>query len=354
MKYLFLNSAKSWGGNEQWTYLAANSLAEQDNVCLAYRTDKVGQRFRVPSYRMPFLSELDPITLFQLRRLIKSHNIDVLIPTKRKDYVLAGLAARSKGIKNVLRLGIVRHLKESRINRLVYDTLCDGIIVNADSIRRELLRSSFVRPEKIRVIRNGIEIESIQEKAARKNGFVKPFEFLISSMGELSGRKGFDFLLKGFASFLRQTGTSAKCGLILIGSGPAEDTIRDLARDLNIDSNVVLVGFQENPYPLLSASDLFVLTSRREGIPNAILEAMALKLPVVMTNIDGAAEVIQDGVNGYLIDRENTQDLAALIDRQFRDAGKRKLVGEAGSRTVFGEFSIERMSREIDDFCRTV
>ena len=111
MKYLFLNSARRWGGNERWTALAAQGLAVRNEVFFAYRKMEIGSRFDVPKYRLPFWNELDMLSISRLIFLIKKHHIDILIPTKRKDYVLAGFAAKAMGKKNVLRLGIERSIK---------------------------------------------------------------------------------------------------------------------------------------------------------------------------------------------------------------------------------------------------
>ncbi|NTU86850.1 MAG: glycosyltransferase, partial [Chlorobiaceae bacterium] len=90
MKILLMNSARSWGGTEKWTRMAAETLAEEHEVCLAYRREVIGSRFTVRKYRLPCVSHIDLYTLFRLVQIIRKERIEVIIPTKRKDYLLAG------------------------------------------------------------------------------------------------------------------------------------------------------------------------------------------------------------------------------------------------------------------------
>ncbi len=354
MNILFLNSSKRWGGNEHWTALAANGLAVRNEVYLAYRGKSIAERFFVRKYRLPFLNEFDLITLFQLIILIKKWKIDTLIPTKRKDYVLAGFAAKATGVKNVFRLGIERQLENTRVNRFVYNSLCDGIIVNAKSIQNKLLQSGFIKPEKIRVIYNGVDFPAIHEKAEEKNGFVKPFDFTITAMGELTKRKEFDFLLKAFSIFKKSLKPSFDCGVAIIGSGPEKRYLQEMAQNLEIKENIAFTGFMENPYPLIGESDVFVQTSRTEGIPNAMLEAMALKRPIITTTFGAAKEVIQNGVNGCLLDQGNPAELADHLTEMHINQNNRRKMALEGFRSVNQIFSMERMIREIEQFCDQV
>ncbi len=354
MNFLFLNSARAWGGNEQWTYLAGKALAQEHTVVFAYRSKDVGERLPEPQYRLPFLNEGDPITLTKLTQIVRRHRIDVLIPTKRKDYVLAGIVARITGTKNILRLGIVRSLGNQPINRLIYDKLCHGIIVNAQSIRNVLLHSAFMRPEKIRIIYNGVDLAEIRRKVRNEEGFARPFPFTVITMGWLSRRKGVDFLLRGFARFRKSRSDTDRCGLLIVGEGPDERFFRSLAGQLGLSDAVRFWGYRNNPYPILAACDVFALTSLNEGIPNAMLEAMALRKPVIVTRAGGTAEAIRDGENGLLVRFGDEQELANALGLLYERPELRQKLGEQGHLTVLSQFSTERMAREIARFCAEV
>lgn len=349
MNFLFLNSArKGWGGNEKWSLLAAEALSEKNDVFLAYRDPLLGERFPVKKFRLPFIAEIDPLTLFGLLRIIRRERIDVLIPTKRKDYVLAGLASRMSGTANILRLGIDRPLKGSLLQKLVYHTFADGIIVNAEKIKRTLQQTPWIRPDKIRVIYNGLDCRELEKSSHEK--YPAPFTFTVVSAGTLIARKGFDFLIRSFARFL-EINPEAPAGLVIAGDGPQRDELERLAGKLDIGERVLFKGFLQNPYPLMKISDVFVSASKSEGLSNALLEGMFLKCVPVSTFSGGAAEIIEEGVNGFLVSYDDQEKLAAILSELYRNPDRRMTVAAAAKRTASQKFSISSMEREILDFC---
>ena len=204
------------------------------------------------------------------------------------------------------------------------------------------------------MIYNGVDFSVIHEKAEQKNGFVKPFDFTITAMGELSQRKEFDFLLKAFSIFKKNLKPSFDCGVAIIGSGPEKRYLQELAQKLEIKKNIAFTGFMDNPYPLIGESDVFVQTSKTEGIPNAMLEAMALKRPIITTTFGAVKEVIQNGVNGCLLNQGNPADLADHLKEMFINQNNRRKMAFEGFRSVNQIFSKERMIREIEKFCSQV
>lgn len=350
MNILFLNSARAWGGNEKWVRLAVTALSREHNVFLAYRYSVVGDRFSIQKKRLPFRHETDIETIFKLTKFIKKHNIEILIPSKRKDYVIAGLAAKVCGCLNILRLGIVRDLKNSPVQSFIFNRLADGVIVNAEPIKKKLLDSGFKKPEKIRVIYNGLDKQEIVELAGRQTVNL-PFDFTVSAMGELSPRKGFDMLIRGFARFIETSGAE-NTGLVIIGEGASKESLQQLAHSLKIENKVIFTGFQENPFPYLLNSRIFAMTSLNEGISNALLEAALLNNAIISTTSGGGIEsVIRNGENGFLLEHGKEKLLATLLHQLYDHPELIKEIAEKGSKTVMEMFSMERMTREILSFC---
>lgn len=349
MKILLMNSARTWGGTEKWSRMAAESLAADHDVFLAYRKEIVGERFCVIKYRLPCLSHIDLYTLFRLVRIIRNERIDVIIPTKRKDYLLAGLAARICGISNILRLGIERRLRIPVMHRLIYHTLADGIIVNAEKIKRSLLVSPFMKTDNIRVIYNGVDtatIDRLNRLAVKKNA-----SFLVATAGVLTNRKGHDFLIRGFARF-RELFPGADAGLLIMGEGPKEEELRALAASLRVDDRTVFAGFVDNPYPYMASSDVFAMTSTNEGISNALLESMYLGNVPVSTEAGGTSELVKNGENGFLVEYGNEQQLAEILGRLYSNSELRHDLAAAAKKRVTDNFTLAGMQRSITGFCR--
>lgn len=352
MTILFLNSAKTWGGNERWMLQASRKLNEDHTVLLAFRNEAIGDRFLLPKFKFPFLSEADIYTLGKLINLIHSHHVDVLIPTKRKDYVLAGLAARLTGRVNVLRLGIARKPKPGFFHRFVYSFLADGIIVNANSIRTELLEIPYMNPDKIRVIYNGIFYDEVESLAKHSAPGFPEFSFKIVSAGELSSRKGHDLAIQGFADFLKQqTWPGLKPGLIILGGGPDEKRLKAIAHELGIQNQVIFTGFIKNPYPIIASSDVFLMTSASEGISNALLEAMILRVPAITTSgAGGAGEFMVHGETGWLIGQDVVGDTCRLLTEVYLNPELRNRIAGKAREIVISRFDSDRMKQEIVGF----
>jgi len=345
LRILCVCSASHWGGNEQWLSLAMAELAKRHQVYLCYRAPELAQRFPqgIEAVRAPFRGLWDIVTIRQLGRLIRERGIELTIATKRLDYVVCGALARIMGIKNVLRLGITRRPWVPIWHRLVYGRLNDGIIVNADGIREVLLEYLLIKPAKVRTIRNGVAATPPRLQALAQ----PPAQFRITSVGSLIRRKGHRELIQAIALLCVSTRAAVK--LEILGAGREEARLRALIQHLELEQHVCLRGHQPDPTPYLSASHLLVLLSSNEGISNALLEAMALGIPVLATRVGGHAEFIRDGDNGYLVDSRRPEVVADKLQAIFQDS-QRGEVGARGCATVRHEFRLESMGEELERF----
>jgi glycosyltransferase involved in cell wall biosynthesis len=351
MKLLFVNSAREWGGTEKWTRMAARKLAEKHEVSLVYRKEVVGKNFDLPKFRLPCLSHVDLYTLLRMVGIIRKHGIEVIIPTKRKDYLLGGLAGRMTGVPMILRLGADRKLRWPW-QRLMYHTLSSGIIVNASKIKRTLLETGYIPADKIRVIYNGLDTAELDRRRLEEP-VAKPFPVTITGLGRLTWNKGYDFLIRSFARFVEASG-NRDAGLVIIGDGAQREEFAKLAAELGLRDRVLFPGFQQNPYPWLAVSDIFAVTSTNEGLPNALLEAMYLGNAPVSTRAGGVDEVIDDGRNGLLLDYGDKEALAKALQSLVESPERRAEFSKNARERIIDQFSLDRMSSEIAGFCREV
>jgi glycosyltransferase involved in cell wall biosynthesis len=344
---LFLNSARSWGGNEKWVSMAMTALAPAHGVHLAYRHEAVGRNITLPKTRLPFVTPVDPYTVWRLSGLIRRLGISVLIPTKPADIIAAGLAGRRSGIPTLARLGIVRRLGPYR--RFAYETMADAVVVNAGVIKQVLQDGGYARPERIHVIRNGLDLGAL-DAAQSKPGGTAPSRFTVTCAASMIDRKGIDTLLRGFAHFHSLTG-SPEARLVLIGDGRRRQALESLARDLRIAPSTDFVGYLANPYPRMAAADVFVLCSHNEGIPNALLEAMYLKKAVIATDVGGVGEFVDQGRNGFLIRPGDWQGVGHHLITLYRHPQLAEEMGARAHQTVREGFSAARMGRELEGAC---
>jgi glycosyltransferase involved in cell wall biosynthesis len=189
------------------------------------------------------------------------------------------------------------------------------------------LLEAGVQQSRIRVIPNGIDVERVRALADRPSKLTAPGEVTVLASGRLSPEKGFDVLIRAHAQ-LRQVGVAHR--LVILGEGPERAQLLLLARSLEVDDTVELPGFLDNPFPEIAAADLFCLPSRYEGFPLALLEALALEVPVVASAC--GSELLSDGEYGDLVSIGSIDELAAAIERHLRDPKRLRQAAHRGSR----------------------
>lgn len=222
----------------------------------------------------------------------------------------------------------------------------ERIICVSEDLREECLRWG-VRPERCVVIENAIDLSEYHrrlppEEAKRRLG-LDPAGLVIGNVGRLSPEKGLAGLLEATAQLLEE---GLPVHLLLVGDGPLRQELESLARQRSIADRVHLVGYQPDPRPWYEAMDLFVSNSRREGLPNVVLEAMALGVPVVATRIAGVARLIEPDRTGLLVEPDDQAGLTAAIRRMLTDPELRRRLAQAGRNTVETRYSFQaRMAK---------
>jgi glycosyltransferase involved in cell wall biosynthesis len=185
----------------------------------------------------------------------------------------------------------------------------------------------------------------VQDSDARllRHEWNTPDEALvIGFVGRLVGQKDTGTLLRGMARFANE---SPKVRLVIVGRGRAEAAMRQLANELCISDCIVWAGFRDDIRRVMSAFDIFALTSIYEGFGLVLLEAMASGRAVVATRVGAIPEVV--GATGLLISPRSPDELAVAF-HQLSDHSLRERLGEAGRQRVLNEFTLERMWEETD------
>jgi glycosyltransferase involved in cell wall biosynthesis len=172
---------------------------------------------------------------------------------------------------------------------------------------------------------------------------VSPARLVIGAVGRLSEEKGFDLLIR---SADRLLGAGYDLELLIAGEGVQEPRLRALISELGRNDRIRLLGYRPDTVELYQAMDVFALSSHREGLPNVVLEAMALEIPVVSTRIAGIPRLVRDGENGLLVGPGSVDELTRALAVLLADAGLRRRLGEAGRGTVEGRYSFEARMRE--------
>lgn len=201
--------------------------------------------------------------------------------------------------------------------------------------------------DKLCLVPNGvvpppIDVVETQRSACRRDWGLEEGHVCIGFVGRFIPVKAPEVMLDSFAAFRRRTRVPAR--LVMIGDGPLFAPLRRQAANLNLEGEVLWLGARE-ARPLMPAFDIFALTSKSEGHPLVVLEAMARGLPIVATGVGGIADTVQPGVNGFIAPVGDKEEIANSLKKLADDSTLRTRMGQA-SRSLSHHFSADRMTEQ--------
>ena len=240
-------------------------------------------------------------------------------------------------------------------NRLlrITNSLDDVVTIVSQKAAETMIKLKTVSANKLLVIYNGIDLNKFifQDKKVkeeiRKELNLKKDDKVLISVGRLFEAKGYPYLIEAI-KILKKKHPDIK--LLVLGDGPEGKKIKEHIKELKLEKNILLLGQKESISEYLNASDVFVMSSLWEGLPIALLEAMAGGLPVVATRVGGVPEVVEDVKSGFLVELKNPRGLAEKIVKMLEmSEEERRKMGERGRKIVEKKFSIERMIKEYEN-----
>jgi glycosyltransferase involved in cell wall biosynthesis len=224
----------------------------------------------------------------------------------------------------------------------------DLLIAECEASRRFLIKKLGYKPPKVITIRNGVDLagwspSKIDRQKKRMELRLAGTDVLVGAIGRLDRQKGFSTLIEAMAGL---KDTALRCAIL--GGGPEHDRLAALIRKHELERTVWLLGEKDEIPAWLAAFDLYCLPSLWEGLPNALLEAMALGLPAVASNVDGVPEAVTDGKDGLLVPPAQPAALARALRTLADDAARRAALGAAAKATVSERFTLRRMIAEYE------
>jgi glycosyltransferase involved in cell wall biosynthesis len=352
MNILFLNSigADKYGGGEKWMLKASKGLADAGhNVILSSkknseiikRANEAGVRTKVFNIR----SDFSPVNTLKIAKFLKKEEIEILICNLNKDVRVAGLAAKKAKTPVVIaRHGLLLCAKKWK-HKVTLTNLVDNIITNSITIKNTYLSYGWFKEDFVKVVYNGIEDKSHVEAYDFSSQF--PGKKIIFSAGRISGQKGFSYLIEA-ASLLKRKRDDLM--FLIAGKGKLEALLKRQVKKMGVEDSVRFIGFTNNIDPYIKGSDLYVLSSLQEGMPNVVMEAMAVGKAVLATDVNGVRELMVDAKTGIIVPPADGAALAKSIDSIIDDRQKLKMFGEAGCKRVNENFTIPIMVKNLENY----
>lgn len=301
---------------------------------------------------------LDLRVVTQLRRICRQKKVAIWHGHDYKSNALGLLLRRFHPMKLVTT--VHGWVKFTRRTPLYYSIdrfamrYYDRVIAVSDDLQQRCLTAG-IRAERCQVIKNAIDCQQYQRtlsiaEAKRQLGI--PVErFLIGAVGRLSPEKGFPLLIRVVDRLIR---AGYDVALVIVGEGDDQAALTDQISKLGQADRIQLLGYRSELLPIYEALDCFALSSLREGLPNVLLEAMALGVTVVATRVAGVPSLISDGITGLLVEPGDENELFEKLQSLQSNKALQSDLGSAGQALIARDFSFQRRMERVGDVYNNV
>jgi glycosyltransferase involved in cell wall biosynthesis len=288
--------------------------------------------------------------MWRLWKLLRAEKFDAVVTFTHDSNMLGLPLAWLAGVpvRVGTHLGVIRgipHWRE-KLHSILVNTGIIQVLIAASTRTRDNAVQEGISPNHIEIIFNAIspfKLSAGDRISARQKLGLLENDFFLIAVGRLVYEKGHEFLIQAIPSVTRSFPNVA---VGICGSGPLFGQLKEQISALALENKVRLLGQWENVRELLAAADAFVLPSRWEGLPMALLEAMMAGLPIIATKVEGVEEVIVEGKHGFLVPTENANALADAIIQLLTDPQLRHKMGAAAKEQVLELYTTGRMCEQ--------
>ncbi|HEY6349376.1 MAG TPA: glycosyltransferase family 4 protein [Candidatus Angelobacter sp.] len=357
MKIMHLISSEGFYGAENVVAALAHDLQESGNsACIGIfenahaSPNSVAGQFEsrgLQVIRIPCRRRVDRAAVRRIREIIRIQEIDLVHSHGYKSDIYAWLAVR----RLQMPLMATSHLWTRQTAAVRFYEFLDGLVlrrfdaVAAVSARiAGQLRQSGVSAEKITVIDNGIDLRPFQSAVPVLKSELKAGDrLLIGTVGRLTAQKGMEYFLTAARQLLKDF---PQMLFAIVGDGPDREKLEQMAKDLNIEKSIHFTGARSDMPAIYASLDIFVLASVAEGMPMALLEAMASGRPVVATAVGAVPQVVVVGRTGMLVRARDAAGLADALANLLRHPELCDRLARNGQTEVRKQFSSQVMTQK--------
>ena len=308
---------------------------------------------------------LDDIKLIlEVRRLIRKYDPDIVYAHSSKAGAVTRLA--DIGIDNTciynphgwafnMRTVSPKKLKIYAMIEKIAALFCTKIICISEAEKRAALKKKICKSSKLQVICNGVDIEEYENTVHgvinREALSIPEKAFIVGMVGRLMSQKAPDVFIRA-AKEIKESIPEAY--FIIVGNGDLEKSIRDYAKKNFLEDSLLITGWVEEPLQYVELFDVALLLSRWEGFGLVLPEYMMVGKPIVATRVDAIPEIIQDGINGLLVNIDDVTAVRDAVMRLYEDIDMRKAFVKAGWQITKENFNANRVSQEHESMFRVL
>ena len=306
-------------------------------------------------------SKIDIRCIIELNSIVRQYNIDIIHGHDYKTDILAYilrllnpgicLVSTAHGwITNTLMGSLYKWIHLRILKRFKH-------LIAVSKATKALMVSSGIKPDKVKVVYNGID-ENIWRRedgleSLRNEWNIPENSFVVGTVGRIGDEKDYYTFIKIAKAVVSKANDTF---FVIVGEGKEDEKEKliQYAAELRIGSNVVFTGFRSDLIRVYSSFGIFLMTSVTKGLPNAMLEAMSMGLPVVSTNVGGIPELMVDGETGFLYDVGDVEGPAGKIMELIYDASLRNRLSVAGRERIENVFSFNNRLRIMEEYYRNL
>ncbi len=369
IRLLEVRNTYKWGGGPDKTILLSAALHDRARVSpvVAYIRDVRDREFMITQkartldlafYEIPERGKFDPRVLSALRKLIVQHDINLIHPHDYKSDLFCYLLSLSLRNRPLTLISTAHNWAMMGLRGEIYKRLdlfvmrrFDHLIAVSDATKSAMIDAGL-SPGKITVLHNAIDTTAWAPRTTstfRSEFGLEGVFPLIGYIGRITEEKDLQTWLRVAANIAWQY---PEARFVIVGDGATarlQTELEELATRLKIAERVVFTGYRQDLQNIYAALDVFFMTSCREGLSNSILEAMAMGLPVVATDVGGTKELIEDGDSGYLLPVGDSTGMTAALLKLLGDQRLRWRMALAARKRVEERFSFQVRLRRIED-----
>jgi glycosyltransferase involved in cell wall biosynthesis len=279
--------------------------------------------------------------------LYQRRSVDIVHTHSNADSWNASIAAKlSPRHPIVVR---TRHLSCAFNNRVIYNLMADRVVTTGEYVRQYMVREKRIDPARVVAIPSGVDLTRFDPDRVRDDlrgeWGIPPDAVVFGTAAIFRKKKGHHYLLQATQQIVRSLPLAK---LLLVGEGPQEKNLLRIIEELGIRDSVILPGYREDMPRVLNSMDVFVFPTLEEAFPNAVMEAMAMRKPVVATGVGGVPDIVQDGQTGYLVPPENPGAIAEKVIALLKDKKLREEMGIKGRKFVEENASQQMMVQRLE------
>ena len=309
-------------------------------------------------------NRFNPGVILQLSRLIKKEKVDIVHSQGARADFFARMAAKLGGTPIVVSTVPmpVDGFDINPIRKLIYkafdlfsERFVDKFMVVSDALEKMMIEKHRIEPQRVVKIYNGVEKDeygiSDEEIVCKGSRFRKKLSLgvnvpIVGAIGRLVWQKGFDCFIEAIPGVLKEF---EEARFLIVGEGELKEKLRAKSKKLKVKNRLFFTGFRNDIKEILQSIDVLVMPSLLEGLPMILLEAMAMKKPIVATNIEGIMEVLESGRSGLLVPPGETKALADAIINMLTYRDKALQMGLAARKVVEERFGVDIMVQKVEE-----